>query len=82
MKNKAEGISMMELQRIMRDRVVISLKEDLTPEQRQTEYETSKLIERMACQMINNGRFILDTEKMLAQRRDLKESKAYQLIGE
>ena len=73
-------MKLVELQKVLGDRVEITLREDLTPEQRQTENEASYLIMNLAKQMINNGDLILRTEKLLAQTRILKESVAYDLI--
>lgn len=73
-------MKLVELQKVLGERIEITLKEDLTPEQRQTENEASYLIMNLAKQMINNGDLILRTEKLLAQTRILKESVAYDLI--
>ena len=73
-------MKLVELQKVLGERVEITLREDLTPEQRQTENEASYLIMNLAKQMINNGDLILRTEKLLAQTRILKESVAYDLI--
>lgn len=73
-------MKLVELQKVLGERIEITLQEDLTPEQRQTENEASYLIMNLAKQMINNGDLILRTEKLLAQTRILKESVAYYLI--
>ena len=73
-------MKLVELQKVLGERIEITLKDDLTPEQRQTENEASYLIMNLAKQMINNGDLILRTEKLLAQTRILKESVAYDLI--
>lgn len=72
-------MTLIELQKILGDRVTITLKE-MTPEERQTENEQSALIVGLAKQMINNGDLILRTEKLMAQAKSLKTSYAYQLI--
>lgn len=72
-------MTLIELQKILGDRVTITLKE-MTPEERQTENESSALIVGLAKQMINNGDLILRTEKLMAQTKSLKQSYAYQLI--
>lgn len=72
-------MTLIELQKILGDRVTITLKE-MTPEERQTENEQSALIVGLAKQMINNGDLILRTEKLMAQTKSLKQSYAYQLI--
>lgn len=72
-------MTLIELQKILGDRVNITLKE-MTPEERQTENEQSVLIVGLAKQMINNGDLILRTEKLMAQTKSLKESYAMKLI--
>lgn len=73
-------MKLVELQKVLGDRIAISLNKDLTPEQRQEENEQSHLIMLLAKQMINNGDLILRTEKLMAQCKTLEESVAYQLI--
>lgn len=73
-------MKLIELQQVLGDRISISLKKDLTPEQRQQENEQSHLIMGLAKQMINNGDLILRTEKLMAQCKTLEESVAYSLI--
>lgn len=72
-------MTLIELQKILGDRVTITLKE-MTPEERQTENEQSALIVGLAKQMINNGDLILRMEKLMAQTKNLKESYAMKLI--
>lgn len=73
-------MTLMELQNILGDRIIITLDKSLTPEARQTENEQSRTILGLAKQMINNGDLILRTEKLAAQNRDLQRSCAMQLI--
>jgi hypothetical protein len=73
-------MKLVELQKILGERITICLKTDLTPEERQEENEQSKLIMGLAKQMINNGDLILRTEKLMAQSKTLTESVAYTLI--
>ena len=72
-------MTLIELQKILGDRVNITLKE-MTPEERQEENEQSVLVVGLAKQMINNGDLILRTEKLMAQTKNLKESYAMKLI--
>lgn len=72
-------MTLIELQKVLGDRVNITLKE-MTPEERQTENEQSALIVGLAKQMINNGDLILRTEKLMAQTKNLKESYAMKLV--
>ena len=74
-------MTLIELQKILGDRVSTTLKNDLTPEERQIENEQSHLIMLLARQMINNGDLILRTEKLMAQNRALEHSHIYSLIS-
>lgn len=73
-------MTLMELQNILGDRINVTLKETLTPEERQIENEQSRIILGLAKQMINNGDLILRTEKLAAQNRNLRRSCAMRLI--
>jgi membrane-associated HD superfamily phosphohydrolase len=73
-------MTLLELQDVLGDRIKVALKENMTPEQRQTENEQSALIVGLAKQMINNGDLILRTEKLAAQTKSLSESAAMKLI--
>jgi len=73
-------MTLVELQKVLGDRVEITLDKTLTPEQRKEEIEQSTLICGLAKQMINNGDLILRTEKLVAQERALKHSYAMDLI--
>lgn len=72
-------MTLVELQKVLGERIEISLKE-MTPEERQQENEQSALVCGLAKQMINNGDLILRTEKLMAQTKALKESYAMKLI--
>jgi len=67
-------MTLVELQKVLGDRVATTLRKDFTPEERQTENEQSYLIMNLAKQMINNGDLILRTEKLMAQTRQLDNS--------
>lgn len=73
-------MTLVELQDILGKRIDITLDDNLTPEERQTENEQSFLIVNIAKQMINNGDLILRTEKLAAQNKSLKSSVAMKLI--
>ncbi len=76
-----KGMTLLELQGVLGDRIKITLKDDMSPEERQTENEQSIIITNLAKQMINNGDLILRTEKLAAQNKALKESVAMSLIS-
>ncbi len=73
-------MKMVELQEILGKRVEITLQENQTPEERQTNNEDSALIMNLAKQMINNADLILRAEKLQAQNHSLKESIIMDLI--
>lgn len=72
-------MTLMELQKVLGDRISITLKE-MSPEEREIENEQSFLIVGLAKQMINNGDLILRTEKLAAQSKNLSQSYAMRLI--
>ena len=74
-------MTLVELQKILGDRIKITLDKTLTPEERQTENEQSALVMNLAKQMINNGDLILRTEKLMAQNRRLKNSISMKLVS-
>lgn len=74
-------MTLVELQKILGDRIKITLDKSLTPEERQTENEQSDLVMNLAKQMINNGDLILRTEKLMAQNRSLKNSISMKLVN-
>lgn len=74
-------MTLMDLQKVLGDRIEVTLKEGLTPEERQVENEQSALIMNIGKQMINNGDLILRYEKLQAQTKNLRESRLEALIG-
>ena len=74
-------MTLIELQEVLGDRIKVTLRNDLSVEERQIENEQSALIVGLAKQMINNGDVILRTEKLAAQNRNLKHSYAMELIN-
>ena len=78
----ADRMSMMELQTVMGENIRKLERENMTAEEREIALEHARAVERIAKQMINNGRFILDAEKLQAQIGVLTHSKAVDLIGD
>ena len=78
----AESMTMLELQKVLGDRINVTLRTDLSPEERQIENEQSALIMNLGKQMINNADLILRFEKLQAQTHNLKNSRMPKLIGE
>ena len=73
-------MTLVELQKVLGDRIKVTLRDDLSPEERQVENEQSHLIMTLAKQMINNGDLILRTEKLMAQNKSLEKSVIVSLI--
>lgn len=73
-------MTLLELQNILGERINVTLKTDLTTEEREIENAQSALINEMAKQMINNGDLILRTEKLASMSKSLVESAAMKLI--
>ena len=73
-------MTLVELQNVLGDRIKVTLKEDMTTEERETENAQSALVCELAKQMINNGDLILRTEKLASMNRSLEKSVAMTLI--
>lgn len=71
-----------ELHGVLGDRIEVTLRDDLTQEERQIENEQTRLIIGVGKQMINNGKLILEYEKALDQSKALKKSVLAEMIGE
>lgn len=75
-------MNLMELQSILGERIRVTLNTELTPDERETANEQSKIVANLAKQMINNGDLILRAEKLAAQnRQDTDGSVVMGLIG-
>lgn len=75
-------MTLVELHKVLGDRINVTLDDNLTTEQRETENEQSKIVVGIAKQMINNGKLILEYEKNLAQVKNLEHSVLKEMIGE
>lgn len=75
-------MTLVELHKVMGERIKVTLKEELTEEERMIENEQTRIVIGTAKQMINNGKLILEYEKALAQAKTLKHSVLADMIGE
>ena len=75
-------MTLVELHEVMGERINVTLKDGLTPEERTIENEQTRIVISTAKQMINNGKLILESEKALAQAKTLKHSVLADMIGE
>lgn len=73
-------MTLIRLQEVLGHRIEVTLRDDMTPEERMIENEQTNLILEAAKQMINNGDLILRTEKLAAQNKALEHSVAMTLI--
>ena len=78
----SKTMTILELQKILGDRIRITLSDDLTTEQRKIENEQSALIMNMGKQMINAADLVLRHETLEAKSRSLTNSKMSKVIGE
>ena len=77
-----KGMSHLELQEILGEAIRGIIDEGKTVEEREMALENGRAVNSIAKQMINNGRFILDAEKLQATIGSLTHSKASDLIGD
>lgn len=75
-------MTLVELHEVMGRRIEVTLKDNLTEEERMVENEQTRIIISTAKQMINNGKLILEYEKALAEAKSLKHSVLADMIGE
>lgn len=75
-------MTLVELHGVMGKRIEITLKDDLSEEERMIENEQTRIVISTAKQMINNGKLILEYEKALAEAKSLKHSVLADMIGE
>ena len=73
-------MTLIRLQEVLGHRIEVTLRDDMTQEERMIENEQTNLILEAAKQMINNGDLILRTEKLAAQNKALEKSVAMTLI--
>lgn len=75
-------MTLVDLHKVMGERINVTLRDDLTAEERTTENEQTRIIVLVGKQMINNGKLILEYEKALAQQKTLTHSVLAEIIGE
>jgi len=74
-------MTLVDLHKVMGERINVTLRDDLTAEERTTENEQTRIIVSVGKQMINNGKLILEYEKALAQQKTLTHSVLAEIIG-
>ena len=73
-------MTLIELQKILGERIALANDKNLTPEERKREAEISQTISSLAKQMINNADVVLRAEKLIGEGK-MKESMVMQMIG-
>lgn len=73
-------MTLMELQKVLGERIAITNDMAMNEEERKKENEKSDMIARLAKQMINNADVILRTDKLIAEGK-LQNSTIKQVIG-
>ena len=81
MSDTNKAMTLLELQKVLGDRINATLQEDLSSEERQIENEQSALVMNIGKQMINNADLILRYEKLEAQTKCLTNSRLPHIIG-
>ena len=79
---KTREITLTELHDILGARIKMTLRDDLTPEQREIENEQSKIIMELGKQIINNADIIMRNETLKARKKSLTYSVMDELIGD
>ena len=73
-------MTLLELQKVLGERIKIANSKDVDAETRKTENETSQVIASLAKQMINNADVVLRAEKLVAEGKLKKTSSIKGLI--
>lgn len=73
-------MTLVELQKVLGERIRIATDRTLTIEERIQETGISQTISSLAKQMINNADVVLRTEKLIAEGK-LKESQIEKMVG-
>lgn len=82
MDTKSNEMTVMQIEQILGDRIMVALDENRTAEQRQEDNEQSYLVLGMAKQFLNGADIILRGDKLLAQNKALKDSRVNRILGE
>lgn len=73
-------MTLMELQKILGERIEIAMNKDMPLEERAKEAEISQVISSLAKQMINNADIVLRSDKLVAEGK-LMNSNIQKLVG-
>lgn len=73
-------MTLMELQKILGERIKIATDSSLSVDERRNETELSMTVSSLAKQMINNADIVLRTNKLVADGK-LKDSQIEKMVG-
>lgn len=74
-------MTLIELQKVLGERIELANSKELTAEERKREAEISQTISSLAKQMINNADVVLRADKLVAEGK-LKQSHIQKLISD
>lgn len=74
-------MTLLELQRILGERIEIANDMAIGEEERNQEHEKSEIIARLAKQMINNADVVLRTDKLISEGKLKKNSSISKIVG-
>ncbi|MFR7943289.1 MAG: hypothetical protein ACLU4H_11940 [Hominilimicola sp.] len=74
-------MTLLELQRILGERIEIVNDMAMGEEERNQEHEKSEIIARLAKQMINNADVVLRTDKLISEGKLKKNSSISKIVG-
>lgn len=80
-KRESVEMTLVELQKVLGDRIKIAIDKEVSIEDRKKETELSQTISSLAKQMINNADIVLRTNKLVADGK-LKDSTIEKMVGE
>ena len=81
MAKKYDGKTILEIQKILGERIDVALNNEMTTGEREVENAQTALVLGMAKQMINAGDLVLRSEKLMAQNKELTGLVIGQMIG-
>ena len=74
-------MTLVELQKILGERITVALDSTMDGEQRERENETTEIITKVAKQMINNADVILRRDKLRMEGKMLQDSTINEVVG-
>ena len=74
-------MTLLELQKVLGERIEITADLAMGEEERKTEHEKSEIIARLAKQMINNADVVLRTDKLISEGELKSNSTISKMVG-